>query len=153
MLLVFLGLLFFLLFLVAMAVHFGRPVGLFKNLPIVVIALSALVIPGRALAQTTSPDQSLPATPPANEPLENVGPPETAGPPAALPETEYERPISWKLMFHNWVDDQKQIWSFPARVTKHRNWIPTAAVLGATAGLFFVDKHEAAIFPRHDDIS
>jgi membrane-associated phospholipid phosphatase len=146
MLLVFLGLLFFLLFLVAMAVHFGRPVGLFKNLPIVVIALSALVIPGRALAQTTSPDQSLPATPPANEPLENVGPPETAGPPAALPETEYERPISWKLMFHNWVDDQKQIWSFPARVTKHRNWIPTAAVLGATAGLFFVDKHEAAYF-------
>ena len=49
-------------------------------------------------------------------------------------------------MFHNWVDDQKQIWSFPARVTQHRNWIPTAAVLGATAGLFFVDKHEAAYF-------
>ena len=88
MLLVFLGLLFFLLFLVAVAVQFGRPVGFFKKLPVVAIALSALVIPGRALAQTTPPDQSLPAAPPANEPPENVGPPETAGPPAALPETE-----------------------------------------------------------------
>ena len=49
-------------------------------------------------------------------------------------------------MFHNWVDDQKHIWSFPARVTQHRNWIPTAAVLGATAGLFFFDNREAAYF-------
>jgi membrane-associated phospholipid phosphatase len=73
-------------------------------------------------------------------------PQEAAGTPAQSPDSAYDRPVSWKSLFHNWVDDQKQIWTFPARVTQDRNWIPTAAVLGTTAGLFFVDPHEASYF-------
>ena len=65
MLLVFLSLLVFLLSLVAVAVQFGRDAGIFKKLPVVVvIAMSTLVIPSRAAAQITEPDQSSPAAPP-----------------------------------------------------------------------------------------
>jgi membrane-associated phospholipid phosphatase len=46
------------------------------------------------------------------------------------------------------IADQKQIWSFPARVVQGQNLVPTAAVLGTTAGLFFVDPIESGYF-RH----
>jgi len=71
-----------------------------------------------------------------------------AEPPAPSPEHDYERPVSWKLLFHNWVDDQKQIWSFPARLAHGQDLVPTAAVLGTTAGLLVVDPIEAGYFRR-----
>jgi membrane-associated phospholipid phosphatase len=113
-----------------------------KKLPIAVIAVSALAIPSRAPAQITTPDQSSPAGPLSNEP------PKTAGAPAPSPEPDSERPVSWKLLYHNVIADQKQIWSFPARLVQGQNWAPTGAVLGTTAGLFFVDPIEAGYF-RH----
>jgi membrane-associated phospholipid phosphatase len=139
-LLIFLGLLVFLLSLVAVAVR--RDVGILEKLPVVVIALSALVIPSGAQAQITRPDQSLPAAPLPNEP------PETAAPAAPSPEIQPERPVSWKLLFHNVIDDQKQIWSFPARLAHGQNWLPTTAVLGTTVGLFALDPSEAGYFRR-----
>jgi membrane-associated phospholipid phosphatase len=141
-LLVFLSLLVLLLSLVAVAVHFGRDAGIFKKLPVVVIAMSALVIPSRAAAQTTIPDQSSPVAPPPSEP------PETAGPPAPSTEPDFDRPVSWKLLYHNVIADQKQIWSFPARLMQGQNWTPTAAVLGTTAGLILLDPSEAGYFRR-----
>jgi membrane-associated phospholipid phosphatase len=140
LLLVFLCLLVFLLSLVA--VQFGRDEGIFKKLPVVVIAMSALVIPSRTAAQITRPDQSSPAAPLPNDPLE------TAGPLAQSPEPVFDRPVSWKLLYHNWITDQKQIWSFPARLVQGQNLAPTAAVLATTAGLFFLDTSEAGYF-RH----
>jgi membrane-associated phospholipid phosphatase len=140
--LVFLSILGFLLSLVAVAVQFGRHSGIFKKLPVVVIAMAALVIPNRAPAQTTRPDQTSPTAPLTNEP------PEAAGPPAPAPEHDSDRPVSWKLLYHNVIADQKQIWSFPARLTQGQNWVPTAAVLGTTAGLFYVDPIEAGYFRR-----
>jgi membrane-associated phospholipid phosphatase len=141
-LLAFLSLLAFLLSLVAVAVQFGRAAGIFEKLPVVVIALFALVIPSRASAQITPPDQSSPGAPLPNEP------PETAGPPAPSAEPDSKRPVSWKLLYHNVISDQKQIWSFPARLAHGQNWAPTAAVVGTTAGLFFVDPSEAGYFRR-----
>ena len=49
-------------------------------------------------------------------------------------------------MLHNVIADQKQIWTFPARLTQNQNWLPTAAVLGITAGLTRVDPIEAGYF-------
>jgi membrane-associated phospholipid phosphatase len=46
------------------------------------------------------------------------------------------------------IADQKQIWSFPARLTKAKNWAPATAVLGITGGLFLVDPIEARYFRR-----
>ncbi len=140
MLLVFLSLLVFLFSLAGLAAQYWRPAGLFRKLPVAAITLSALAIPGLAVAQITPPDQSLPAVPPANEP------PETAGPAVPPVEPDSERPVSWRLLFHNVIADQKQIWTFPARVGQ--NWAPTAAVLGTTAGLFIVDPNEAGYFRR-----
>jgi membrane-associated phospholipid phosphatase len=51
-------------------------------------------------------------------------------------------------MYRNVIADQKQIWSFPGRLIQGQNWIPTAAVLGTTAGLFSLDSSEAGYFRR-----
>jgi membrane-associated phospholipid phosphatase len=139
-LLVFLGLLVFLLSLLSIAIQLRRDAGIFVQPPIAVIAIVALVIPGGASAQTTSPDQSSPAAPLPNEP------PETAGLTDSSPEHPYERPVSWKLLFHNVAADQKRIWSFPARLIQGQNLAPTAAVLGTTAGLYFLDHSESGYF-------
>src|SRR5262249_38385787 len=58
----------------------------------------------------------------------------------------YDRPVSWKLLYRNVISDQKQIWTFPARLVQGQHWIPTAAVVGTTAGLVFADPHEANYF-------
>ena len=141
MLIVFLSLVF-LLFLVAVAA-FRRAEGISKKLPVVVvIAMATLVIPSRAAAQVTKPDQSSPADPLLNEP------PETARPTAPSPPSDFDRQVSWKLLYRNLIADQKQIWSFPARLMQGHNWTPTAAVLGATAGLVLLDPSEAGYFRR-----
>ena len=63
-------------------------------------------------------------------------------------QTITERPVSWKLLLPNLVHDQRRIWSFPARLVQGDRWIPTAAVLGTTAGLVALDPTEAAYFRR-----
>jgi membrane-associated phospholipid phosphatase len=141
-LLVFWGLLVFLLVLVAVAVLFGRDAVIFKKLPVVVvIGMSILVIPSRAAAQIGELDRSSPAAPPSSEP-------ETARPLDQSPPPDFDRPISWKLLYPNLIADQKQIWSFPARLMQGQSWMPTAAVLGTTAGLLLLDPREAGYFRR-----
>jgi membrane-associated phospholipid phosphatase len=139
-LLVFLGLFVFLFFLLAVSNHFGLHARAFKKLLVVAIAISALVIPSRAPAQIAGPDQNAPTVPSPNQP------PETAAPPASSPEPAFDRPVSWKLLYRNVISDQKQIWSFPARLVQGQNLLPTAAVLGTTAGLLFADPHESGYF-------
>src|SRR5262249_6786177 len=87
-------------------------------------------------------DQSSPAHPPPNNPRE------TAGPGAPPPNPAVDRPVSWKLLYHNVIADQKQIWSFPARLMHGQNLTPTAAVLGTTAGLVLLDPRGARYFRR-----
>jgi membrane-associated phospholipid phosphatase len=101
-----------------------------KKLPLLVVAFSALLIPGRITAQTAAPE------PPASDPA------------AKSAEVPYDRPVSWKGLFHNWVDDQKHIWTFPARLAKGQDLVPTAAVVGVTAGLLAVDPIESGYFRR-----
>ncbi len=137
---VFLSLLAFVFSLVSLAVQFGRDAAILKKLPLVVIALSALLIPSQAPAQTTKPDQSSPAT------ASPDGPPDSAEPASPSPEQTSERPVSWKTLGQNVLADQKQIWTFPVRLFQGQNLLPTAAVLGATVGLVSLDKKESAYF-------
>jgi membrane-associated phospholipid phosphatase len=117
------------------------------------------MIPGQAAAQDASPDQSATTTakateqtatePPANVPAND--PPaatdDAAAASAASKETRnFQRPVSWKRLFGNVLSDQKQIWTSPARMVQGKNWIPTTAVVGATAGLMFLDSSEAKYF-------
>jgi len=107
------------------------------------MALSTFAIPSRTCGQTTEPDQ----TPPADS--SNSAPPQApAGSSASQPTPDVDRSVSWKLLAPNVFSDQKRIWTFPGRLGQRKNWIPTVAVLGATAGLLALDPHEARYFRR-----
>jgi membrane-associated phospholipid phosphatase len=106
------------------------------KLAIVWMALAAL-----AIGQTTG------ETPPTGAPSSD--PPQTpVSAASAQPAPAFDRPVSLKLLLPNLVSDQKRIWTFPARVVKGRNWIPTAVVLGSMAGLLALDPVEGAYFKR-----
>ena len=57
-----------------------------------------------------------------------------------------DRAVSWKLVAPNILSDQKAILLFPAKIAEHHNWIPTLSVVGATAGLVFLDPSEGRYF-------
>ena len=94
-----------------------------------------------AAGQTPEPDQTAPAGSPASAPPQ-------APSPAPQPRPAVDRQGSWKLLLPNLLSDQGRIWSFPARLVQGQSWIPTAAVLGTTAGLVALDPTEAAYFRR-----
>jgi membrane-associated phospholipid phosphatase len=109
------------------------------KLAVALMVLSTLAIPSRIAGQTAEPDQ----TPPA-------GAPRSPAPQAPVPRPTpaVDRPVSWKLLLPNLISDQERIWLFPIRLVQGQSWIPTAAVLGTTAGLFALDPIEAAYFRR-----
>jgi membrane-associated phospholipid phosphatase len=69
-------------------------------------------------------------------------PPATDGPEAA----GQEREISWKKIVPDFLDDQKHIWLFPSEVARGYHLVPTAAVLGVSAGLTLADPIEGRYF-------
>jgi membrane-associated phospholipid phosphatase len=107
------------------------------------MTLASLAIPFRVAAQSTEPDQAPPGNFPANSP-----PQTPVSPPTPPLLTTVDRPVSWKLLLPNLISDQKRIWSFPARLAHEQNWIPTAVVLGTTAGLIAFDPTEGSYFRR-----
>jgi membrane-associated phospholipid phosphatase len=111
------------------------------KLAVALMVLSSLAIPSRTSGQTTEPDQ-----------MPRPGSPTSAPPqapsPASQPPPVVDRPVSWKLLLPNLISDQERIWSYPARLVQGQNWIPTAAVLGTTAGLLALDPTDAAYFRR-----
>ncbi|HEY6346126.1 MAG TPA: hypothetical protein VIY49_31955 [Bryobacteraceae bacterium] len=114
------------------------------RLTVVLLVLLTLAVPPRTAAQATEPDQ---ATTPAGSPP--GAPPQTPVPSQFPPPSPpFDRPISWKLLLPNLIADQKQMWSFPAKLVQGKDWIPTAAALGTSAGLMLFDPTEAGYFPR-----
>ena len=49
------------------------------------------------------------------------------------------RSVSWVALLPNIADDQKKIWTFPARLTHDHYWAPFLGVLAVTAGLVASD--------------
>lgn len=68
--------------------------------------------------------------------------------PPADPQTPPGRQVSWPKLIPNVASDQKQIWTFPAKLGKRKYWIPAAAVVGVTAGLVALDPKTAGYFRR-----
>jgi membrane-associated phospholipid phosphatase len=66
--------------------------------------------------------------------------------PAPQPVPPCQRPVSLGRIIPNIVDDQSNIWLFPAKLNKKRNWIPVAVILGTTAALIALDSHDAPYF-------
>jgi membrane-associated phospholipid phosphatase len=102
-----------------------------------------LVISPWASAQATEPNQAPPAGVPTSAPPQSPASSSSSQSPPVV-----DRQVSWKLLLPNIVNDQERIWSFPARLAQGQNWIPTAAILGTTAGLFALDPIEASYFRR-----
>lgn len=90
------------------------------KLAVALMLLFTLAVPSWISGQTTEPDQA----------------------PAVA------RPVSWKLLLPNLINDQERIWLFPARLAQGHHWIPTVAILGTTAGLVALDPTESAYFRR-----
>jgi hypothetical protein len=62
-----------------------------------------------------------------------------------------EREVSWKKIFPNFLDDQKHIWLFPSQVARGYHLVPTAAVLGVSAGLTVADPIEGRYFRANSE--
>ena len=100
---------------------------------------ASLTFPTTAAGQATEPSQTSPSSP--TSPSAPAVPSSDSQPPAPA-----DRPVSWKLLIPNLISDQERIWTFPARLAQGQNWLPTAAVLGAAAGLVALDPTEASFF-------
>ena len=105
------------------------------KLAVACVVFPAVLAIGQTTQETPPPDASSSAPPQA--PLSAPVPP----PPPA-----FDRPVSLRLLVPNLVHDQGQIWSFPARIAKGHNWIPTVAILGTMGGLLALDPIEGAYF-------
>ena len=110
------------------------------KLPVALIVLSTFATPSWVSAQQPEPDQTPPVSSPTSPPAQSPTPPPSPQTPVV------DRPVSWKLLLPNIASDQQRIWTFPARLVQGQNWIPTAAVLGTTAGLIALDPTEAGYF-------
>jgi hypothetical protein len=100
---------------------------------IALVLAFALAAPSLVAGQTAQPDQISHDVSPATAPQ---------------PVPSVDRAVSWKLLGPNVLSDQRRIWTFPIRLVRGRNWIPTAAVLGTTAALVALDPREGAYFHR-----
>jgi membrane-associated phospholipid phosphatase len=63
------------------------------------------------------------------------------------------RTVSWKTLPANFLDDQRQIWTFPVQLAKGKHWVPTISITGVTAGLVALDPHDTPYFRRTDDFA
>jgi hypothetical protein len=110
------------------------------KLAVALLVLSTLEIPPWAVAQT-EPNQ-----------IPSTGSPAGSLPQGQIPSSAsqttpiVDRPVSWKLLFPNLINDQERIWTFPGRLVQGQNWIPTTAVVGTTVGLIALDPTAAAYF-------
>lgn len=78
---------------------------------------------------------------------------QTGTPSAPLPpppqQRDSERAVSWKKIFPNVLEDQKQIWwEFPKDLAHGTHWLPTSAAVAGTAALIALDPHDEPYFPR-----
>jgi membrane-associated phospholipid phosphatase len=109
----------------------------------VFLLIAALCVSQRCAAQ----DAFLPA-PTAAPALETPLPRSAPETPLYAPVTKssLERPISWRRLVPNMVQDQRQIWLFPISVAHGHHLKPVLAVAGITAGLIALDKRNMTYF-------
>ena len=64
-----------------------------------------------------------------------------------------DRPVSWKKLGPNLLDDKKRMWTSPLKLKHKSNLIATTAVIGATVGLVALDPYSANYFRGTDRFS
>ncbi len=106
------------------------------------------LIAALSLAQRSAAQDALLSSPAASPVFETPLPLPAPAAPLYAPviKTSPERAISWRRLVPNMVQDQKQIWLFPAGVARGHHLKPTLAVAGITAGLVALDEHNMKYF-------
>jgi len=95
------------------------------------VALSASTAPTvRAQQPAVQPEQGSVPAPQSDSQTPSAG---TTGPTPATQEA------TWHTLPKRFLKDQKEIWLFPVHVAEGRHWLPTALVVGGTAGLIAAD--------------
>jgi len=61
-----------------------------------------------------------------------------------------QREATWRSLPGDFLHDQKDLWTFPLRLVKGRNLVPTLLVVGGTVGLIYADPHDMPYFRRHE---
>ena len=60
-----------------------------------------------------------------------------------------QREATWRSMPGDFLYDQKHIWTFPLKLVHGKHLLPTAIVVGGTAGLIYADPHIMPYFREH----
>lgn len=61
----------------------------------------------------------------------------------------FDRPVSWRTLVPNILQDQKQIyWDFPTHLAHGKHWVPTVVIAAAAGGLIAADQFDAPYFRR-----
>jgi membrane-associated phospholipid phosphatase len=84
----------------------------------------------------------------AQEPFSNAQDAAGAIPSQAGREVISDRPVSFKQLPSNLLQDQKTIWSFPAQLARGKHWKPALGFAAVTAGLLALDPHDTPYFRR-----
>jgi membrane-associated phospholipid phosphatase len=112
----------------------------FRSVILLMVALSA--------ARRCSAQEALLAIPVAlprlESPLPLRAPESSPYTPVTIPSPE--RQISWRRLVPNLVQDQKQIWLFPACLAHGHHLVPVLVSVGIAAGLVAMDEHNAKYF-------
>ena len=113
------------------------------------------LIAALSLAQRSAAQDALLSSPAASPVFETPLPLPAPAAPLYAPviKTSPERAISWRRLVPNIVQDQKQIWLFPAGVAHGHHLKPTLTVAGITAGLVALDEHNMKYFRASQSFS
>lgn len=65
---------------------------------------------------------------------------------ASAPE---QREVTWRTLPGDFLQDQKDIWTFPVQLARGHHWIPTIVIAGGTAAFIAADPHVASYFRSH----
>jgi len=65
-----------------------------------------------------------------------------------VPAAPDEPLLTPKLLLRHIATDQKRIWLFPVAAARGKNWKPTLAVIGVTAGLVALDPRDTPLFSK-----
>ena len=63
------------------------------------------------------------------------------------------REATWRKLPGNFLQDQKNIWLFPVKLGEGHHWLPTALIVGGTAGLIAADPHTMPHFRQTNAFS
>ena len=128
----------------------------------VLVAFSLLPLQSRAqeLSLTSTPSADLAAR---SLPPSSLSPnllPSSLLPVSSLPEgsstsahpySPSDVEVSWKSLPKKFLRDEKDMWLFPTQLAKGRHWLPTALVVGGTAGFIVADPPLMRKFRRTDN--